>query len=50
MVNKLICETLHPTNIIAKLYNSDYTDEVKHNIIVMLNEQPRINLPFTIKL
>jgi hypothetical protein len=37
-VNNLICETLNPNNIIAKLYTSAYTQEVKNKIINMLNE------------
>ena len=39
-VNNLICETLHPENIIAKLHtrNCKYTDEVRDEIIVLLNE------------
>ena len=35
-VNGLICETLHPANIIAKLY--DYIDEEKNMIISQMNE------------
>ena len=37
-VNNLVCETLHPENIIAKLYRSRIGDEYKSNIIVMMNE------------
>jgi hypothetical protein len=37
IVNNLIVETLDPENIIAKLYNGNFSDEVKNNIIVNLN-------------
>ena len=37
-VNNIICETLHPNNIIAKLYNSNYGEEYKNKIIYMMNE------------
>ena len=39
-VNNLICETLHPNNLIAKLYTnkSKYTDDVRDKIVVLLKE------------
>jgi hypothetical protein len=37
-VNGMICETLHPENIIAKLYTNGYTDEERINIIYELND------------
>ena len=37
-VNNIICETLHPNNIIAKLYNSNYGEEYKNKIIYIMNE------------
>ena len=39
-VNKLICETLHPDNIIAKLYTrkSKYTADESDTIVVLLKE------------
>ena len=37
-VNDIICETLHPNNVIAKLYTSSLTDTCKNNIIYMLND------------
>ena len=37
-VNNIICETLHPNNIIAKLYNSNYGEEYKNKIICIMNE------------
>lgn len=37
-VNNLICETLHPDNIIAKLYSTKFNNKYKTNLIVMLNE------------
>ena len=36
-VNNLICETLHPQNIIAKLYTSNYNEECKNDIILLMN-------------
>ena len=36
-VNNLICETLHPKNIIAKLYTSNLNKEYKNKIIVIMN-------------
>jgi surface protein len=36
-VNNLTCETLHPTNIIAKLYTNNYTVAEKHDMIMQLN-------------
>jgi hypothetical protein len=38
IVNNLIVETLNPENIIAKLYNSGYSEEEKNNIIVNINQ------------
>jgi len=38
IVNNIMCETLHPNNIIAKLYNSNYGEEYKNKIIYMMNE------------
>jgi hypothetical protein len=37
VVNNLIVETLDPENVIAKLYNSGYSEEEKNNIIVKIN-------------
>jgi hypothetical protein len=37
-VNNIICETLHPNNIIAKLYTSSLSEAYKNNIIYMLND------------
>jgi hypothetical protein len=37
-VNNIICETLHPNNVIAKLYISNISDTCKNNIIYMLND------------
>ena len=36
--NNMICETLHPTNVIAKLYNNNLDENNKNNIIVIMNE------------
>jgi hypothetical protein len=36
-VNNLVCETLHPEHVIAKLYNSKYRQEDKNKIIVLMN-------------
>jgi hypothetical protein len=38
IVNNLIVETLDPENIVAKLYNSGYSEEEKNNIIVNINQ------------
>lgn len=40
IVNNLLCETLHPNNIIAKLYTRkcQYTDEVRDKIQILLND------------
>ncbi len=37
-VNNLQCETLHPENIIAQLYNNNYPEEYKNNIIFSMND------------
>ena len=37
-VNNLICETLHPDNLIAKLYTSTLDINNKNNLIVMMND------------
>jgi hypothetical protein len=37
-VNGLTCETLHPDNIIAKLYTTGYTMEEKNTIIIQMND------------
>jgi len=37
-VHNLVVETLHPNNVIAKIYNGNYTTEQKNKIIKMLNE------------
>jgi len=37
-VNNIMCETLHPNNIIAKLYNSNYEEKYKNKIIYIMNE------------
>jgi len=36
-VNNLICETLHPKNIIAKLYSKHLDEEYKNKFITLLN-------------
>ena len=37
-VNNLICETLHPKNLIAKLYTSNMSEQYKDSLIVMMND------------
>ena len=39
-VNNLICETLHPSNVIAKLYSKKckYTNYARDRIVVLLNK------------
>lgn len=37
-VNNMTCETLHPNNLVAKLYNSKLTPEFKQNMIIKMNK------------
>jgi hypothetical protein len=37
-VNNLVCETLHPKNNIAKLYTSNFNEDYRDTIIVMMND------------
>lgn len=37
-IHNLVVETLHPNNVIAKIYNGNYTIEQKNKIIKMLNQ------------
>jgi hypothetical protein len=37
-VNNLVCETLHPDNIIAKLYTSNFSETYKQNVISIMND------------
>ena len=37
-VNNLVCETLHPENIIAKLYTSNFSKTYTQNVISIMNE------------
>ena len=37
-VNNLICETLHPENVVAKLYSSNYSVSYKNNVVILLND------------
>jgi hypothetical protein len=37
-VNNLICETLHPENIVAKLYTSNLEENYKNSLIIMMND------------
>ena len=37
-VNNMICETLHPDNVIAKLYRSTASQKYKNNIVYEINE------------
>jgi uncharacterized repeat protein (TIGR03803 family) len=36
-INNLICETLHPDNIIAKLYTNRFTEEYNHKVVDVMN-------------
>jgi hypothetical protein len=36
-VNNLICETLDPKNIVAKLYTSKFSEDYKNNLVLMMN-------------
>jgi sulfur relay (sulfurtransferase) DsrF/TusC family protein len=38
IVNNLICETLHPDNLIAKIYRNRFTDEYNDRVIYIMNE------------
>ena len=42
-VNNILCETLHPDNIIAKLYNSKLVKHCKDKIVKMMNESIAAN-------
>ena len=46
IVNNLICETLHPNNIISKIIKNNYTEEYKNKLIVLMNKYI-INKEFT---
>lgn len=37
-VNNLVCETLHPDNVIAKLHMSTFSEEYKQNVISIMND------------
>ena len=37
-VNNIVCETLHPKNIIAKLYRNNFDSDYKDNLVVMVNQ------------
>jgi hypothetical protein len=37
-VNNLICETLHPDNLIAKIYKNRFTDDYNDRIIYIMND------------
>jgi hypothetical protein len=38
MINNLICETLHPNNIMAKICSGEYTTAEKNKIYKELND------------
>jgi hypothetical protein len=42
-VNNLVCETLHPDHLIAKLYTSNYSQENKNKIIALINYSKKLN-------
>lgn len=42
-VNNLICETLHPNNIIAKIFSGNISDENKNRLIIINNSTKKIN-------
>ena len=37
-VNNLICETLHPDNLIAKIYRNRFTDDYNERVIYIMND------------
>ena len=39
IINNMIVETLHPTNRIATLYNSNYTIEQRNEIVMQMNTE-----------
>ena len=41
IVNNLICETLHPENIVAKIYNGNFQTAEKFNHIIRGNNYVR---------
>jgi len=41
VVNNLVCETLHPKNIIAKLYTGKFSEARRQNLIMQLNTSLR---------
>ena len=40
-VNNMVCETLHPNNVIARLYSSNISDTYKQNLISIMNDALR---------
>jgi hypothetical protein len=38
IVNNLICETLHPDNLIAKIYRNRFTDKYNDRVIYIMND------------
>jgi hypothetical protein len=42
-VHNLVVETLHPNNVIAKIYNGKFTQQQKNKIIKLLNEYTKRN-------
>ena len=46
-VNNLVCETLHPENIIAKLYTGNYMDDERIAIVNQLNNSLQTKDIFT---
>jgi len=37
-VNNLVCETLHPDNLIAKIYKNRFTDDYNDRVIYIMND------------
>jgi hypothetical protein len=37
-VNGLVCETLHPENIMAKLYTNRYAEDERNKFVVEIND------------
>jgi hypothetical protein len=42
-INNLICETLHPDNFIARLYNSNISEDYKNKLVVLMNDSIKKN-------
>lgn len=44
--NGLLCETLNPNNIVAKLYNDELNEIEKKRLITIINNSPKNKTKF----